>query len=66
MNKLSLKPYLLDDFYHSIYSLILVHLLKHPENQRLIDPDPSLFTHEEVKTASNVTLYQYFLICAQL
>lgn len=49
LNKLSLKPYLLDDFYHSIYNLILVYLLKHPERQRLIDPDPSLFIHEEVK-----------------
>jgi len=31
LNKLSLKPYLLDDFYHSIYNLILIYLLERPE-----------------------------------
>jgi len=66
LSKVSLKPYLLDDFYHSIYNLIFVYLLKHPERRRLIDPDPSLFIHDEVKAASNIILYQYFLISAHI
>jgi len=64
--KLSLKPYLLDNFYHPIYNSILVRLEKRSERQRLIDPDPSLFIHEEVKSRSNMVLYQYFLILAHL
>jgi len=65
LNKFSLKPYLLDDFYHSI-NLILVCRWRHSEKQYLIDPDPGLFMHEEVRSRSNIVLYQYFLICAQL
>jgi SAM-dependent methyltransferase len=66
LNKFSLKPYLLDNFFHSIYNLILVRRWKHSEKQRLIDPGPSLFIHEGVKSHSNMVLYQYFLICAHL
>ncbi|RLF02807.1 MAG: hypothetical protein DRJ59_02545 [Thermoprotei archaeon] len=66
LSKLSLKPYLLDHLYHLIYDLISIYLLKHSGRQRLIDPDPSLFPHEEVRTTSNVVLYQYFLICMHL
>jgi SAM-dependent methyltransferase len=65
LSKVSLKPYLLDDFYCSIYNSILIRLWKHSERQHLIDPDPSLFVHyEEVKCHSNMALYQYFLVCA--
>jgi len=64
--KLSLKPYLLDDFYHSIYNSILVRLWKRSERQRLIDPDPSLFIHEEIESRSNIVLYKYFLVLAHL
>jgi SAM-dependent methyltransferase len=66
LSKFSLKPYLLDDFYHSIYNLISMHRWRHSEEQCLIDPDPSLFIHEEVKSHSNIILYQYFLVCAHL
>jgi SAM-dependent methyltransferase len=66
LSKFSLKPYLLDDFYHSIYNLISMHRWRHSEGQCLIDPDPSLFIHEEVKSHSNIILYQYFLVCAHL
>lgn len=59
LSKLSLKSYLLDDLYH---------ILSRPKHLRtLVDPDPNLFTHEEVKTlSSNIVLYQYFLIYAHL
>ena len=66
LNKFSLKPYLLDNFYHSIFNLILVRRRKLSEWQRLIDPDPSLFLHEEVENRSNIVLYQYFLISTHL
>jgi len=65
MNKFSLKSYLLDDFYRSL-NLILMPRGVPSESQDLIDPDPSLFIHEEVRSHSNVVLYQYFVICAQL
>jgi len=58
---LSLKPYLIDDIYNSIIKL------NNPKKQKattLVDPDLSLFTHEELKATSNLVLYQYFLIHA--
>jgi len=66
LSKFSLKPYLLDDFYGSIFNLMLVPRWKHSGGRRLIDPDPSLFIHEKVESRSNIVLYQYFLINAHL
>jgi SAM-dependent methyltransferase len=67
LSKVSLKPYLLDYLYRSVYSSILIRLWKRSERQHLIDPDPSLFMqYEEVKLRSNIVLYQYFLVCAHL
>jgi SAM-dependent methyltransferase len=66
LSKFSLKPYLLDDFYHLIFNLMLVRRWKRSGKQRLVDPDPSLFVHEEVKCRSNMVFYQYFLICTHL
>jgi SAM-dependent methyltransferase len=66
LNKFSLKPYLLDDFYQSIYDLILKHRWNIQKGKRLIDPDPKSIIHEEVESHSNIILYEYFLICAHL
>jgi SAM-dependent methyltransferase len=66
LSKFSLKPYLLDDFYRSIFNLMLVRPWKHSRGRRLIDPDPSLFIHEKVESRSNIVLCQYFLIYAHL
>ena len=66
LSKFALKPYLLDNFYQSIFNLILVRRRRLSEKQRLIDPDPSLFIHEEVESRSNIVLYQYFLLSTHL
>jgi len=62
LGELSLKPYLIDDIYHS--ALLNSIILKKKPQQHLMDPDLSLFTHEELKATSNVVLYQYFMIHA--
>ncbi len=60
--KFSLKPYLLDGFYHSICNSILTRRWKLSEKQYLIEPDPQIYSiHEEMKTNSNLVLYRYFL-----
>jgi hypothetical protein len=66
LNKFSLKPYLLDNFYQSIYDLILKHRWNIQKSKRPIDPDPKSIIHEEVESHSNIILYEYFLICAHL
>jgi SAM-dependent methyltransferase len=66
LSEISLKTYLLDGFYHSIYNLLSTRRWRHSEGQCLIDPNPSLFIHEEVKSHSNMILYRYFLVCAHL
>jgi SAM-dependent methyltransferase len=66
LSKFSLKSYLLDDFYRSIFNLMLVRRCKRSGGRRLIDPDPSLFIHEKLESRSNIVLYQYFLIYAHL
>jgi len=66
LSKFFLKTYLLDGFYHSIQNLLSIYRWRHSEAQCLIDPNPSLFIHEEVKSHSNIILYQYFLVCAHL
>jgi ubiquinone/menaquinone biosynthesis C-methylase UbiE len=57
--KLSLKSYLIDDLYQ-----ILNPIRQKRETIKSVDPDPSLFTHAELKATSNMTSYQYFLIYA--
>jgi SAM-dependent methyltransferase len=66
LSKFSLKPYLLDDFYHAIFNTMQVHRWKHSGGRCLMDPDPSLFIHEKVESRSNMVLYQYFLISTHL
>jgi hypothetical protein len=66
LSKFSLKPYLLDDFYRTIFNMMQVHRWKHSGGLCIIDPDPSLFIHEKVESRSNSVLYQYFLISAHL
>ena len=61
LSKVSLKPYLLDD----LYTQFITRLIR-SERKHLIDPDPNIIVHEEVKNRSNIVLYQYFLICAHL
>lgn len=66
LEQIIFEALLMDDLYHSVYNLILVCRSKRSERQHLIAPDPSLFTHEEIKATLNMILYQYFLICARL
>ena len=61
LGKLSLKPYLMDAIYRSTLDAVI---RKRWKATTLVDPDPSLFTYEELKAASNVVLYQYFVIHA--
>jgi hypothetical protein len=64
LSKFFLKPYLVDELYRSI-----LHLIPIASNRReaiLVDPDPNLFTHEELRVTSNIILYEYFIIVAHL
>lgn len=59
LDKLSVKTHLIDNLYNSISKFIITQKTK-----TLIDPDPSLYTHERLKTGSNIVTYKYFLIYA--
>lgn len=57
LTKLLIKPYIVDVLYGSIGKLIIQE-----KKIPLIDSNPRLFAHEKIKTFTNLTLYQYFLI----
>lgn len=61
LGKLSLKPHFIDDVYLSISNSIS---LKKQKSEMLVDPDPSMFMHVELKATSNVVMCQYFVIIA--
>lgn len=60
LGRLSAKPYLVD----KIYGSIGVALHKSDEGSAPVDPDPDLIQHVELRTNSNIALYEYFLIHA--
>jgi hypothetical protein len=60
LGRLSLKPRLIDDVYLSISNSIN----RKKRSEMLVDPDPSMFMHVELKATSNVVMYQYFVIIA--
>jgi len=63
LSKLSVKPCIIDDFYHRILHLVLT-TRKRTRKLALVDPDPNSITHEELKATSNIVPYQYFIVCA--
>ena len=58
LGKLLLKPHFIDD----IYSISNSINRKKQKSKMLVDPDPSMFMHVELRIASNIILYQYFVI----
>jgi len=58
ISKPSLKPYLIDNLYYLIRG-------KGQKITKLVDIDPSLFQHKELKVASNIVLYEYFVVHVQ-
>ena len=63
LSKLSVKPYIVDDFYHRILHFVLT-TRKRTRKLALVDSDPNSITHEELKATSNIVPYQYFIVCA--
>jgi 2-polyprenyl-3-methyl-5-hydroxy-6-metoxy-1,4-benzoquinol methylase len=61
LDKLLLKPYLIDDLYLSISNSICQRDMK---SKTLVDPDPSISIHIKLKATSNMVIYQYFVIIA--